>query len=58
MTEVKREITKEEYEKAKNQSPYTLISDSIIMGYGCYGATVYEQDGKYYLRFSMGDSCD
>lgn len=57
MNDVKRELTKEEYEKGKI-NPYYLISDNIKMGYGAYGAEVHEEDGKYYLTFSMGDSCD
>lgn len=57
MTDIKREITKEEYEVGQ-KNPYYLISDNIKMGYGAYGAQVSEEDGKYYLTFSMGSSCD
>lgn len=58
MTNVNREITKQEYDKAKEDSPYSLIPEAIVMGYGVYGAEVYENDGKYYLSYSRGDSCD
>lgn len=59
MTEVKREITKEEYDRAQEKNAYELISDTILMGYGAYGARVYVgEDGKYYLRYDMGGSCD
>ena len=58
MTEVLYEISKEEYEKAQEKSAYAIISDSIKMGYGCYGAAVYEIEGKYYLRYEKGSSCD
>lgn len=27
-------------------------------GYGIYGYTVYEKDGKFYVDFSRGSSCD
>ena len=58
MTHIEREITKTEYEQALEQGPYTLISQSTIMGYGAYGARVKEVDGHYYLSYSRGDSCD
>jgi len=58
MIEVKREISKEEYDKAQEQSPYVLIDESIQIGYGAYCAVVYETDGKYYLRYDRGSSCD
>ena len=58
MIDVNREITKEEYDKANEKGPYSLIPESIVMGYGVYGAEVYEEDGKYFLSYSRGDSCD
>lgn len=58
MIDVNYEISKEDYEKAEAGSPYDLIGDDVQMGYGCYGARVYENDGHYYLRYSMGSSCD
>jgi hypothetical protein len=58
MVSVKHEITKEEYEKAQAEGVYSIIPDSIAMGYGCYGASVSEHDGKYYLFYDRGDSCD
>lgn len=58
MTDVNREITKEEYDKAKEKGAYSIISEAIVMGYGAYGAMVYEKDGKYFLSYSCGSSCD
>lgn len=58
MVNVKREITKEEYEKAIKESPYSLIPENIIMGYGAYSASVSEVNGTYYLTYNRGDSCD
>ena len=58
MISVKMEITKEEYEKAMKKGAYSIVSESILMGYGCYGAKVSEVDGHYYLEYSRGDSCD
>lgn len=57
MIHVCYEISKEEYEKAKDD-PKSIISDDIKMGYGCYMAKVTEVDGKYYLSYDRGESCD
>lgn len=58
MVDVTYEISQEKYEKAKAEGPESIISDSILMGYGCYGAKVYEANGKYYLTYTRGNSCD
>ena len=58
MTRVSYEITKEDFEKAKEQGARSLIGESIICGYGVYGAEVKEIDGKYYLSYERGDRCD
>lgn len=58
MKQVTYEITKEEYNKALSEGPTSIISDSIVMGYGVYGAAVTEANGKYYLSYERGDSCD
>ena len=52
------EISKEDYEKALKEGAYCLISESIICGYGAYGARVNQIEGKYYLSYMRGDSCD
>lgn len=57
MKRVCYEISKEEYERA-DDNPYKIISEDIIMGYGCYGAKLTEVDGKYYLSYDIGSSCD
>lgn len=58
MTHIKREITEQEYKQAQEQGPRCLISEAVICGYGCYGARTIELDGKYYLEYERGDSCD
>lgn len=58
MIEITEEITKEEYEKAKEKGAYSLFGEAMLMGYGVYGASVTEVDGKYYLTYSKGSSCD
>lgn len=58
MVKVCFEISKDDFEKAKEQGARSLIGESIICGYGVYGAEVKEIDGKYYLSYERGDSCD
>lgn len=58
MKEVEREITKEEYEQAQEEGADILISPALFFGYGVTGARVYERDGKYYLTYRCGSSCD
>ena len=51
-------ISKEEYEKAQSEGARSIIGESELMGYGVYGARVFEQDGEYYLTYERGSSCD
>ena len=60
-----REITAEQYERAKGKSGYLTEEDreivfypSELYGYGVYGGDVIERDGKYYVRYSLGSTCD
>jgi hypothetical protein len=60
-----REITYEQYERAKAKSGYlteedreTVFYPSELYGYGVYGGDVIERDGKYYVRYSLGSTCD
>ena len=63
-----RTITKEEYEEIMTESKGTgnvptkleskYFSESVIYGYGLYGARVYEKDGEYFMDYKTGDSCD
>ena len=61
----KREITKEQYERAKPNRNYIADEDmadiftaSELYGYGVYGARAYKEYDKYYAYYSIGDSCD
>ena len=61
----KREITKEQYERAKLNRNYIADEDMVdifaaseLYGYGVYGARAYKEDDKYYVYYSIGDSCD
>jgi predicted GH43/DUF377 family glycosyl hydrolase len=60
-----REITKAQYERAKNGSGYltkedrkTVFTDSERWGYGVYDGSVYEDSGRYYVSYSLGETCD
>lgn len=53
------EIPKEEYDKALKEGAESLITNpSDLYGYGVYGAWVKEVNGKYYLTYHTGDTCD
>lgn len=62
---MRREITKEQYDRAKANNSYLIdsdreevFSDSERCGYGVYGGSVMEDGGKYYVLFSLGSTCD
>ena len=63
MTEHKRQIDKEIYERSTNgfltrEDYRKVFTDAEVMGYGVYGARAYEENGEYFVRFEMGNSCD
>lgn len=35
-----------------------MVSAAVRYGYGYYGATLLEDNGKYYVRYERGDNCD
>ena len=62
----KREITEEMYNRAINEHGGYLASEDEskvfsvceICGYGVYGMRVFKEDGKFYVHFWMGSTCD
>lgn len=52
------QISKEEYDKAVKNGAASIIGDAIKYGYGLYRSKVFEADGKYYLSYTRGSSCD
>ena len=64
MREITREITKRKSNDYYDSQPNVSVaiksemSDDIIYGYGYYGGSVYENNGKYYMQYSIGSSCD
>lgn len=64
MREIEREIPKEIYERGVENGTITgddftkVFRASEYMGYGVYSQHLFEKDGKYFVRFKLGDSCD
>lgn len=58
MVECEREITKEEYEQAKKGDFSEIFEAWEVMGYGVYAERVFERNGKYFVSYSRGSSCD
>ncbi len=67
MQEIKKEISKEEYERYTEMS-YKQFQDETketipiewFCGYGWYGGRLYKdtEDNKYYIIHKIGNSCD
>lgn len=65
MKTYEKEISKEIYEKAVANNGIVLdsafsdiFSISELIGYGVYLVRAFEKDGKYFVRYQRGDSCD
>lgn len=55
----KREITKEQYDRAVNDHDTSgIFTDSEVMGYGVYSTEFIEENGKYFVTYELGDTCD
>lgn len=62
---LEREITAEQYQHAMEHNGYlpeadkqVVFSASELYGYGVYGGSVFQKEGKHYVRFSLGSTCD
>lgn len=60
-----RQISEDIYRRAKeNGGRISDVDVSAVwsraeqVGYGIYGHKVYEQDGKYFVEYELGESCD
>lgn len=65
MPYIKREISKEIYDRTKannncmsKEDTREVFSISELCGYGVYGERLVEDDGKYYIEFYRGSTCD
>ena len=55
-----KEITKEEFEKIKagELNKYSFFTEAQVIGYGLIASQPFEREGKYYIPYSMSNSCD
>ena len=60
-----KEISKEIYDKAMENNGHIpkdmeeqVFGIAVLCGYGLYGNRVKEEDGKYYVTYNRGSSCD
>ena len=58
MVQIAYPISKEDFDKASKEGAESIISAAEQMGYGVYRAKVYELNGKYWLTYDRGSSCD
>jgi hypothetical protein len=60
-----REITAEQYKRAQANKGYLtkddaekVLTDAERLGYGASAGSVYELDGRFYVRCSQWNNCD
>lgn len=59
MKTITKQITEEQYNKAVNEHDVTgVFSQQEVCGYGVYNERYYAQDGKYFVSYQLGSSCD
>lgn len=56
--EIRREITEEQFRKATEEHDASGIFSQSECMYGIYWDRYYQDNGKYYVSFVLGDSCD
>lgn len=62
---MEREITKAQFERAvangrvlTKPDKERIFSAAELCGYGVYISCLFHRDGKYYVLFSLGSTCD
>lgn len=61
MQMIKREITPEQYHNViVKHDTSGIFKPQEVMGYGVYSERYFQdkEDGKYYVEFCLGNSCD
>ena len=58
MVSVEREITEEQYKKAQNEGIESILPVEVLCGYGYYGGSLIHTDGKYFVKYKRGETCD
>ena len=56
----RRPISKEDYEKiiSGEKDVYDFFSEWEVMGYGAMASKPKEENGEYYIPYSISDTCD
>ncbi len=61
----RREITREQFERGVHNGRYltkedrdNVFTSSELYGYGVYGGTVSEENGRFYVLYELGSTCD
>lgn len=61
MKRIKRELTEEQYRRVIEKKDVSgIFTAQEVLGYGVYCERYFQdkEDGKYYVSFNLGDSCD
>lgn len=69
MEQLTKEISKEMYDRCKeitggrtyvpDELEVEMFGIAVVRGYGLYHTYIYQgDDGKYYVNFTIGSSCD
>ena len=59
MKDYKKELTQEQWERYwRGELQKSELHSEADIGRGVYWGRPYEKDGKYFLPYSMGNSCD
>lgn len=59
MKTIIKQITEEQYNRAINEHDVSgVFSQQEVCGYGVYSERFYQQDGKCFVSYQLGSSCD
>ena len=60
MRNIKRKLTKEQYQNAQNGNWDGIFMEHEVCGYGVYGETLHydHEKDEYYVEFYLGETCD
>lgn len=64
MRQFEREISKEIFDRGVENGTITgddfkkVFRPQEYQGYGIYSQHLFEKDGKYFVKFELGDTCD
>ena len=65
MISIHRQINREQYDRAVENNGHiaqcdteSVFTASEMYGYGIYSDTVYSKNGRFFVMFNRGESCD